>query len=107
MFSFRNWFAKPKWTEVKLFKVSGTEIGTKRSVVIYIHLFESSVGSRRYEAIADSSDFTASSVIEFVKTTELYNTQIHRWLHGRYDPEIPRYDQISEEDVIAALKGTI
>jgi hypothetical protein len=74
----------------------------------FYHLFESDRGNRRVE-IAHTLT-TASRNYDATKTaknSEFYHTKIYRWEQGRYDPDIPRYSEVPEEDTANALKGTL
>jgi len=109
MFSF---FKKEKWALVKT--ISGGGIiwaegfpHAKTDGKIYIHLYESSKGNRKIESVCSFSEVPRNKIDEYVKSTETYNRQILRWLSGRYDPEIPRYTDISEEDTVNALRGKV
>ena len=41
------------------------------------------------------------------KQITTYQIKIVRWSEGRYDPDIPKYSEISEEDVANKLKGNV
>lgn len=77
---------------------NGNETGT-----LYYHLFESNKKNRRMEVKC-----TLWSVINLednAMRTTVYQETIYRWLKGRNDPEIPRYEDIPGEDVVNALRG--
>ena len=109
MFSF---FKKQKWAHVKTISGGGLTyaIGTpheKKDGKIHIHLYESDKGNRKYEAVCSFTEVTPEKIDAYIKTTDTYNTKLVRWLAGRYDPEIPRYSQINEEDTANALRGKV
>lgn len=74
---------------------------------IFLHFYESSSGKRKFDMATTFQDQDEKDVWKFVKSTKTYNNRILRWLSGRYDPEIPRYRDISEEDTANALRGKI
>jgi len=109
MFSF---FKKEKWVLVKTIVGGGLTwaAGTshaKKDGKVYLHLFESDKGNRKMEAACTFPEPTQEQIDAYVKTTETYQTKIHRWLNGRYDPEIPKYSEIGEEDTANALRGKV
>ncbi len=105
--NFRKWFEKEKWLHVHTLLHPCENSKTKEDGNLYIHLFESSKGNRRIEFASSFPNVSQDNIEKFGKSTEVYQTRVVRWLSGRRDPEIPRYDQVGEEDVAAALKGHI
>ena len=98
----RKWFKKHEAEAlVKTIKVTGN------GYVYYIHLFESSTNRRRAEYTCDGFPYDIDKPGGWPRRTTEYQEKVYRWLCGRYDPDIPRYDQISEEDTAAALRGTV
>jgi hypothetical protein len=104
MFSF---FKKEKWALVKTTTFTRISWGEKKDGVIYIHFFESEKGNRKIESACSFVDATQEKIDDFIKGSGLYQTKIFRWLNGRYDPEIPRYSEIGEEDTVSALRGKV
>jgi hypothetical protein len=104
MFSF---FKKEKWGLVKTLTFNNITWGDENGGNIFIHLYESEKGNRKSEIVCSFSQAPQEKVDAFVKGKELYQTKVHRWLAGRYDPEIPRYSDISEEDTANALRGKV
>jgi hypothetical protein len=104
-----NLFKKEKFVEVKVLELPAkVRHGSKQTnLVIYIHLLESSSGRRKIENISGVLSVPEDMMNDYVKSSELYNKKISRWLNGRHDPEIPRYSEISEEDTANALRGKI
>lgn len=74
---------------------------------VFIYLYESSYGNRTVQARCTLSSLKDEDLNDFVKGTEVYLRRIYRWLMGRGDPEIPRYDEIEQEETLHYLKGTI
>jgi len=74
---------------------------------LYFHFFESNIGNRCVQPICTIQDTDVVKLIKFAKSTEMYNEKIYRWLMGRGDPEILRYDEVDHEEMIHYLKGTI
>lgn len=74
---------------------------------IYIHLFESSRGNRRIQTRSSFQDVPQAKTDAFIKTTDTYNNKLYRWLAGRGDPDIQRYDEVDQEEMMHQLKGTI
>jgi hypothetical protein len=109
MFSF---FKKEKWTHLKTLEypnivwAQGTP-HEKLNGTIYIHFYESNKGNRRIEANCSFFEATQAVLDSYVKSSQTYQTRFIRWLSGRYDPEIPKYSDIAEEDTANALRGKI
>jgi len=74
---------------------------------IYFHLFESNKGKRRMDVQCTLSLPSYIKLEKEAMNSQLYQSTIYRWLNGRYDPEIPRYSDIPEEETVNALKGKI
>jgi len=109
MFSF---FKKEKWTHLKTSKYDGITFAhglphEKTGIVVYIHFYESNKGSRKIESKCSAFEVPQTAIDEYVMSSVTYQTRFVRWLAGRYDPEIPRYSQIGEEDTANALRGKI
>lgn len=104
MFSF---FKKEKWALVKTLDFKGIMYGGQTGGVIYIHLFESDKGNRRIENACSFSEVPQLATDSFVSGSELYQKRLFRWKEGRYDPTIPRYSEIGEEDTANALRGKV
>ena len=100
MFSF---FKKEKWALVKTFKIQHP----RWSYVYHIHLFESSTGKRKAEYKCDGDTYDIDKKDGWLKTQDVYQLEVYRWLTGRMDPNIPRYNQVSEEDTANFLKGSV
>ena len=101
---FKNLFAKKEqWALVKTIKVSHTHA----TYVYHIQLFESPSGARRAEFFCDGDEYDINRKGAWLKTQDVYQMQIYRWLQGRYDPDIPKFADIAEEDLVHALKGKI
>lgn len=105
---FRNFF-KPKeqWRLVKTLTESVEQPQMNRTGKAFFHLFESNRGNRRVEFDCSLYVSTKDTMIESLRRLELYQSKIYRWEMGRYDPDIPRYDSIPEEDTANALRGKI
>lgn len=103
MFAF---FKKEKWAHVKTITFDGVNYDNKAGKV-FAQLYESDKGNRRVETACTFSEVPQHKIDAYVKSTELYHTKIVRWENGRYDPDIPRYSQIGEEDTANALKGRV
>lgn len=74
---------------------------------IYIYLYESSRGNRCLQARSTMRSASQEQTDDFVRTTDLYMRRIYRWLMGRADPEIMRYDEVEQEEVMHYLQGAI
>ena len=106
MFKFiKRWLTKEKWALVKTYTQSVTY--NSLSGQVYYRLFESDRNNRKVD-LTTNIDIHESDLIRGSKQTKLYNAVIYRWEHGnRNDPDIPRYADIPEEDVMHYLQGTI
>lgn len=105
MFSFFEKYFGPDWRLVKTISVDVKY--ERKDGLVYYHLFETKKGKRKVEI---SSTLNLPSFIkleEEARRFKEYQERIYRWEKGRYDPDIPRYDQVPEEDTANALKGTI
>lgn len=101
-----DFFRKQKWALVKTIKTGHP--GT--SNIYHIHCFESSIGNRRIEFVLNGEEYDPhekKNTRVWILTTDLYQTQLYRWLNGRRDPEFPTYDQLPEEDTANFLKGKV
>lgn len=104
MFSF---FRKEKWALVKSVTSNKITWGKEKDGIVSVHLFESDKGNRKIECICSFPDVPQDTIDNYVKSTEYYHKTLYRWLAGRYNPEIPRYSQIGEEDTANALRGKV
>lgn len=109
MFSF---FKREKWVHLKTVTCTGITMGMgtseeKKDGKIYIHYYESDKGNRKIETACSFVDAKPEKIDEFIRSTETYQTKIKRWLDGRYDPEIPRYSEIGDDDTANALRGKV
>ncbi len=75
--------------------------------IMYYHLFESNFGNRKCEYANTIDGYTTVELHIYANNFTVYQTKVYRWLKGRFDPEIPTYDCVIEEDLINALKGKI
>ena len=106
MFSF---FKKQKWVLVQTITMDAIQWKKDPGGKVFIHLYESDKGNRKIESACTFNDaeLDQEKIDSFIKSQEVYQVKIHRWLSGRYDPEIPRYSEINEEDTFNALRGKI
>ena len=104
--SIAKYFRKEKWALVKIIDVSITLNGGPKVETFYFYLFESDKHTRRVD-FACSASQSKSDLSYWANGLPTYHTKILRWQHGRADPDIPRYDQIPEEDTVNMLKGWI
>lgn len=79
---------------------------------VYFYLYESNKKHRCVEihysfANEKSTDSWKDWMDEQAKTTHTYCTQVRRWLAGRYDPDIPSYEDIDLEEMKHKLAGSI
>jgi len=106
MFNFKSWFSfRREERLVKTFKeVRKIYSGDN---TYFIHLFESKSGKRRAEYICNGEKYDINMKNGWLIQTDLYQLTVYRWLTGRVDPDIPRYDQCPEEDTANMLRGKI
>lgn len=98
---FKKLFQRQKWALVKSF-------AEKHGYSLYhIHCFESSKGKRKIECIRSGSNYNIKNDEYNFKSTNLYQIKIYRWLQGRRDMDIPRYDEINEDDTANYLRGKL
>lgn len=100
MFNFK-FFHKEKWALV------GTLRLNKTAYCFHIHLFESDTGKRKAEYIRDGHPTNKFDQLMPLYNTDLYQERIYRWLNGRVDPDILRYNQCAENDTMNMLTGKI
>ena len=74
---------------------------------LYFHFFESNLGNRCIGPKCTIQDAGIEKLHKFVKSSDMYNEKLYRWLMGRGDPDILRYDEVDQEEIIHYLKGTI
>lgn len=108
MFNFRNWFSFKKEPErlVKTLKVVRQRFG-QLDTNYFIHLFETLSGKRRAEYVMDGDKYDINAHNGWLRQTDMYQLTIYRWLSGRVDPDIPRFDQCPEEDTANMLRGKL
>ena len=106
---FKNLFTKEKWALVKTMEYTGFHyVLSKEDVIVYYDLYESNKGGRKikFRSSADhKADILIKELYSKIQTTELYMGKLFQWKNGRYDPDIPRFSDMYNEDVLAALKG--
>jgi hypothetical protein len=112
MFSFFKRTPKviEKWGLVKTIYLGvsrATSSETKVNGKLYYHLLECNLGNRKIEFASTFSELDKEATVMAGKKFDIYQEKIFRWEHGRYDPEIPRYSEIPEEDTVNALKVKI
>lgn len=102
---------KEQWRQVTTLTigatVSGYSLKAATDAKVYVHLFESNEGNRKMSYGVTTTGLDPKKLEDFVKSTDLYHERIYRWLNGRVDPEIPRYEQIPEEETVNMLKGKL
>lgn len=103
---FMSLFSKEKWAYVKMFAIDNVTFERKQGKV-FIHLFESDRGNRRIKSSSSFPLLGQKTLEEFVASQDIYQEKLVRWENGRYDPEIPRFSDIGEDDTANALRGTI
>lgn len=103
MFNFlKKYFPKENWILVKIISID--MLIDSREETFYFRLFESNKGNRKVKFACTMS----LNYIEYVANqVPIYHEKICRWESGRLDPDIPRWDQIPEEDTVNVLKGNI
>ena len=103
MFKFRNPFNREKWALVTTLKSVRGNMYT-----YHIHLFESEKGKRKIECLCDGQPYDLKDPTNtWLVKTDLYQEKVYRWLKGRRDPDVPRYNELGEEDTANFLKGSI
>lgn len=105
-------FRKERWALVKT--ITGGKViwaegqpHEKKDGKVYVHLYESNKGNRKIESACSFPEVSQEKIDAYVESTDTYQTKLVRWLAGRYDPEIPKYSEISEEDTANALRGKV
>jgi hypothetical protein len=109
MFSF---FKKEKWVHLKTTTLTGITYAVghpheKKDGKVFIHYYESNKGNRKIECACSFTEVEQDKVDQYVRGWPTYQERIVRWLNGRYDPEIPKYSEIGEEDTANALRGKV
>lgn len=109
MFSF---FKREKWAHLKTSEYGGIVFAQgfpheKKDITVYIHFYESNKGNRKIESRCSAPEVPQNKIDEYVRSSKTYQTRFVRWLDGRYDPDIPKYSEISEEDTANALRGKV
>ena len=104
---------KEQWKLVKTIKYpNGVTRGKKGATDreegdLYFHFFESNLGNRCVQPRCTISEAETNQLIEFTNSTKTYHEKIYRWLMGRGDPDILRYDEVEQEETIHYMRGTI
>ena len=74
----------------------------------YYRLYESNKGNRKVEFASTSPDLIGIGALDFIANQRIfYHEKIARWKQGRFDPDVPRFDQVPEEDMANALRGKV
>ncbi len=113
MFSWFKFFKKEKekeeWRLVKTIteQVDGVSRGTTYSGIVFYHLSESSLGNRKVVVASTMPSIFNDKLDSSARRLEIYQSKIYRWEQGRSDPDIPRFAQIPEDELVHALKGSI
>lgn len=100
-------FQRQKWALVKSFEAEITvESGffEEEHGTYYIHCFESDKGNRKITCMTDIHNVDMNHAL---RGLSVYQHKIYRWVNGRNDPDIPRYDQVNEEDTVNYLRGNV
>lgn len=99
---------KEKWRIVKtIVEVVQILDGPSRQYNFYLHLYESNKGNRKCVVNSTIPKERIRSSAYMPEQLDIYQNKIHRWVNGRYDPDILSYNQVPEEDTANALRGTI
>ncbi len=108
MFSwFKTFIKEQHWRLVKTIEHPISITGSNEKGILFFHLFESDIGNRKISLATTISGFNSDTLKEQTARLNIYQTKIYRWEMGRVDPDIPRYDQVPEEDCMNVLKGSI
>ena len=81
---------------------------TKRGCVITYFLYEDQDGNRKFDIVdSEKGDINIKTLkkTDYAYRCTLYRNTIRPWLSGRFDPEIPSYEQVPVDDFKAVLKG--
>jgi hypothetical protein len=97
-------FKKEKWALVKILDQDTIFEGNPLIYKFYYRLYESKNGNRKVEFACTNPrcDLKVSA-----SRHPIYQEKIIRWKEGRYDPDIPTYSQIPEEETAVMLRGKI
>lgn len=106
------WFGeKENWRLVSTIeygnKISGVVRGKEVTGSMWYHLFESNKGQRQVKVKVDIVGADAEKIEAFGTNTKIYHTKIYRWLAGRGDPDILRYSEVDQEEVMHELRGYV
>ena len=109
MFSFFKRKPKEDWRLVKTIShpVTYGHRASKDTGIVYFHLFESNTKRRKVEIKCTFAMHYGDDLEVMARKLSIYQETIYRWENGRVDPDIPRYDQIPEEETSNVLRGAI
>lgn len=107
MFSWlKSKLVREDWRLVHTITTSA-DVGTS-TYKFYFHLYESNKGNRKCVPLCTvPADQMRTGIDYLINQMSVFLGQIHRWVSGRYDPNIPTYNQVPEEDLVNALRGKI
>jgi len=95
-------------------QITGADTPKEEKKHVYIYLFESEHGKRRFTCHCNKPKGyrgTEKEVIValygYIPSTEIYRNRIKRWLLGRRDPKIPTYNQVADVEHIEMIQGAI
>jgi len=111
---FTKLFAKKDWRLVKVLEqkyrvvnsITGNTISDDHSLTYY--LFENQFGDRKFDLVDSvKGDLRVSSLEpdDYALRCDLYRDQIHGWMKGGYDVDIPNYYSVEHKNFLDTLRG--
>lgn len=111
---FTRLFTKKDWRLVKKLEAKYairndiTLKVTSRGHVLTYYLFENQFGDRKFDLVdSEKGDLRVESLKsdDFAFRSDMYRKQVHSWLKGGYDPEIPNYYSVEHKNLLDTLRG--
>lgn len=106
LFSRKEETPPEQWFFLTTIKMSA--IWGKTDLGIYMHFYDSSENNRVIHFTTDNSEFkNFEQLISWVKTTQVYNERLYRWLQGAPDPDVPEKGDLAKKFAAEKLEGAV
>lgn len=111
---FTKLFTKKDWRLVKQIdqKYRVFNSLTKKTIsdghVLTYYLFENQFGDRKFDLVdSQKGDLNVNALPDddYAFRCDVYMKQVHGWLKGGYDPEIPNYYSVEHKNFLDTLRG--
>ena len=111
---FTRLFTKKDWRLVKVLEAKYavrndiTQKVISSGHILTYYLFENQFGDRKFDLVdSEKGDLRVESLKpdDFAFRSDTYRKQVHGWVKGGYDPEIPNYYSVDHKNFLDTLRG--